>query len=157
MAKLPNNLKLVSTIGICLAAGALGSVFTTPAIGSWYSTLVKPSFNPPNWLFAPVWTSLYILMGIAWYLVWKKPGKKSILANRIFLFQLGLNVLWSYLFFGLHQPLWAVIEIVVLWLAIAATIKTFAYVSKPAAYLLLPYLVWVTFASFLNLNIVLLN
>lgn len=157
MVKLPNNLKLIFFVGLCLAAGALGSVFTTRAIGGWFATLVKPAFSPPNWVFAPVWTTLFILMGIAWYLVNKKKSSQLARANKLFLLQLGLNVLWSVLFFGLHSPSLAFIGIIALWLVIVATIRAFAAISKPAGQLLWPYIAWVSFAAFLNLAIAILN
>ncbi len=150
------TLRLTLSIVICLAAGAIGSFFTTPAINSWYVFLIKPSFSPPNWLFAPVWTTLYILMGIALFLVWQKAkeNKKAII---FFSAQLILNSLWSILFFGLKSPGLALGEIVVLWLLILLTILQFKKISKSAAWLLLPYLLWVSFATFLNLAIFRLN
>ncbi len=152
-------MKLVSSIAICEAAGILGSLFTESGASSWYAGIVKPSFNPPSWVFAPVWTALFVLMGIALFLVWKRGGeapgaKKAIL---FFAVQLALNMLWSFLFFGLHSPLLAFIEIIVLWCAIIATIFAYVRVSRPAAYLLVPYLLWVTFAGYLNYTIWMLN
>ena len=143
-------LKLVLAIVACELAGAVGSIFTTPAISTWYASLVKPSFNPPNWIFFPVWTILFALMGIALYLAWPK-GKL------IFGAQLLLNILWSVLFFGLHSPLLAFIEIILLWIAILSTIIVFYRTSKQDAYLLVPYILWVSFAAVLNLFIVILN
>lgn len=152
-------IKLTLAMVLCLGAGALGSTVTTPAIGGWYATLVKPAFNPPNWIFGPVWTTLYILMGIAIYLIWMGNGtkKQRDIAQKLFYFQLGLNILWSFLFFGWHEPLWAFVEIVAMWVSIFLTIKAFVPISKPAAYLLFPYLAWVSFATILNLFVVLLN
>lgn len=147
-----NILKLLLSVGVCLGAGVLGSVFTTSSIPTWYVTLNKPFFSPPNWIFAPVWTILYILMGISLYLIWIKKKIPS-----IFWVQLVLNVFWSILFFGLKNPGLALVDVVALWLAIYLTIKAFQKISKISAYLLYPYLAWVTFASFLNLMIVLLN
>ncbi len=149
---------LISTVG-CLAIGFLGSIATTPAIPTWYSTLNKPSFNPPNWIFAPVWTTLYVLMGISLYLIWKKgfKNKENKMAIQVFLIQLGLNLIWSFLFFGFQNPLLAFFEIIILWGAILLTIIKFYKISKISAYLLLPYILWVSFASFLNLFIVILN
>lgn len=150
-------------IGVCLAAGIVGSIFTTQAIPTWYSALNKPVFSPPDWVFAPVWTSLYILMGVSIYLVQSAKFKvqsdktKVRMASAIFWIQLSLNIVWSVLFFGLQNPTLALVEIVVLWGAIFLTIKYFYPISKLAAYLLIPYLIWVTFAVFLNLSIVLLN
>ncbi len=139
--------------------GNIGSLATFSQINSWYATLVKPSFNPPNWIFGPVWTILYALMGIALYLVWLKGLKKSEgrLALGAFALQLILNVKWSFLFFGLHWPLVAFVEIVLLWLAIVLTIRTFSIISKPAAWFLVPYLLWVSFAAALNFAIWYLN
>ena len=162
--KLNNFFKLVIAIGISEMAGIIGSVFTISAIPNWYSTLVKPALNPPSWIFGPVWTTLYALMGIAAFLIWssyakvsedKKKGIKVALA--LFGIQLVLNTLWSIIFFGLHNPGGALVEIVFLWLAILATIIAFAKISKPAAYLLVPYLLWVSFASYLNYSIWALN
>lgn len=149
--------QLLLSIGLCLGAGVLGSVFTTSAIPAWYATLNKPVFSPPNWIFGPVWTTLYILMGISLYLVWTSKGKLKHNAINLFFIQLGLNVLWSILFFGLKNPALALAEIIALWVTIFLTIKYFYPVSRLAAYLLIPYLLWVSFASILNLAIVLLN
>lgn len=148
---------LIFSVAFCLGAGVLGSVFTTSGINTWYVTLNKPAFNPPNWIFAPVWTTLYILMGISFYLVLKSKSKDKTLSVKLFLAQLFLNVLWSFVFFGLHSPMFGFATIFILWISIISTIVHFDRISKPAAYLLLPYLGWVTFASFLNLSIVLLN
>ncbi|MEO0097515.1 MAG: TspO/MBR family protein [candidate division WOR-3 bacterium] len=152
-------LKLLLSILICQAAGILGSIFTTPSIPTWYLQLNKPPFTPPNWLFAPAWTTLFLLMGISLYLVWNqgwenKQVKKAIL---IFAIQLILNIFWSLIFFTLKSLLFAFIEIIILWIAILLTIFNFQKVSKPAAYLLLPYLFWVSFASVLNFSLLILN
>lgn len=140
-------------------AGVIGSIFTSPAIGTWYATLNKPSFNPPNWIFAPVWTLLYLSMGICAFLIWEKGfNKKQVrTALLIFALQLFLNVLWSFLFFGLKSPSLAFVGIIVLWLAIAATIYVFYKISKPAGLILIPYILWVTFATLLNFSILILN
>lgn len=152
-------LKLVVSIAVPLIAGFLGSFFTTSSIPNWYAALNKPSFNPPNWLFGPVWTLLFVLMGIALYLVWVKGWEKKIvkIAVSFFSAQMFLNMLWSFLFFYQHQPLYAFIEIIFLWAAILGTIITFYKVDKRTLYLLLPYILWVSFAAFLNLMIVILN
>ncbi|MCL5666292.1 MAG: tryptophan-rich sensory protein [Patescibacteria group bacterium] len=153
---------LVIAIIIAELAGAIGAVFTTAAIPSWYAGLTKPALTPPSWVFAPVWTLLYALMGVALFLVWKKHsynlgiiGMKNAWAWALaaFFFQLALNVLWSYLFFGLHSPGAAFVEIVILWLAIIANIVAFAKISVPAAWLLIPYVLWVSFAAYLNFAI----
>lgn len=153
--KISNPLKLVIAILVSLAAGGLGSIFTSSAIPTWYATLSKPALNPPNWIFAPVWTTLFVLMGIAAFLIWKQGADKPKVreALKIFLGQLILNALWSFIFFGLHEPGWAFIEIILLWLAILATILSFYRLSKAAAYLLIPYILWVSFAAYLNLAI----
>ncbi|MCX6791223.1 MAG: tryptophan-rich sensory protein [Candidatus Gribaldobacteria bacterium] len=152
---MPKILKILLAVLVCEGAGMLGAVFTTPAIASWYATLAKPSFSPPNWVFTPVWTLLFLLMGVALFLVWneKSKGKNIQTAVLVFFQQLALNVLWSVLFFGLHSPLLALIEIIILWLSIVMTIFYFAKISKTAAWLLVLYLVWVSFATFLNFSI----
>lgn len=146
--------KLILSIALCLGAGIIGSFFTASAIPTWYATLVKPSFSPPNWIFGPVWTTLYILMGTSLYLVW--ISKKKIVPN-IFWVQLILNTSWSIVFFGMKNPELAFVNIIALWVAISLTIEKFSKISKTASYLLYPYLAWVTFALFLNLSIVKLN
>ena len=152
-------LKLLASLTVVLAAGGIGSLATTRAIPTWYKGLVKPSFNPPEWLFGPAWTMLYLLMAVAVFLVWKQgfgvPGVKLALA--VFLVQLVLNALWSVLFFGLRSPLAGLVEIAVLWVAILATIILFFRVSVPAGVLLLPYIAWVSFAALLNAAILRLN
>ena len=154
-----NKGELAAAIGLCLIAGFIGSIFTTPSIPTWYATINKPAFNPPSWVFAPVWTTLYILMGVALYLVWEKglADKKVKLAVSIFGVQLALNVLWSALFFGLKNPFYAFIEIIFLWLTIAANIRVFWSIDKKASLLLIPYILWVSFAAVLNVSILLLN
>ncbi|MFA5163448.1 MAG: TspO/MBR family protein [Patescibacteria group bacterium] len=140
-------------------AGVIGSVFTSSAIPGWYSTLDKPSFNPPNWIFGPMWVTLYVLMGIASYLIWKRRGDiKSVKISLIIFFaHLILNALWSIIFFGLHNPMLAFFEIVILWLSILLLIGLFYRIDKRASYLLIPYLLWVSFASILNYSIWKLN
>lgn len=144
---------------ICLAAGAIGGLATAPAIPGWYAALNKPAFSPPNWVFGPVWTALYAMMGIAACLVYEKgAGNKNVrMALAVFGAQLALNVLWSLIFFGLRSPLYGLACIAVLWLAIAATIVKFYPLSRPAGLLLVPYLLWVSFASILNFYIWVLN
>jgi benzodiazapine receptor len=152
-------IKLVVSIVICQLVGFIGSLFTTPSIPTWYAAIKKPSFTPPNAVFGPVWTTLFLLMGISAYLVWRKEfqDKNVRLALIIFIAQLGLNVLWSILFFGLHSPFSAFIEIIILWVAILATFISFIVISKPAGILLLPYLIWVAFAAILNYQLWKLN
>lgn len=154
-----NILKLIAAITVSELAGIIGSFFTTSSITGWYTTLTKPEFNPPNWIFGPVWTTLYALMGIAAFLIWKKGlDRKDVQrALAIFGIQLVLNLIWSMIFFSLHSPGGAFIEIILLWLAILATIIAFYKISKPAAWLLVPYILWVSFASYLNLMLWILN
>ncbi len=157
--KINNIFKLVIAIGVCELAGVVGSVFTVSAIPTWYAGLVKPALNPPSWVFGPVWTTLFALMGVAVFLVWhygfeRKDVKMALI---IFGIQLFLNTVWSIIFFGLHNPGWAFVEIIFLWLAIFATIITFRKISKLAAWLLIPYILWVSFAGYLNYSIWTLN
>ena len=153
------SFKLIFALAIPLLAGFLGSVFTTPAIPIWYADLIKPALNPPAWVFGPVWTTLFVLMGISAFLVWKKglEHKHVKIALGIFIGQLALNTLWSIIFFGLHSPGGAIVELVILWLAILATIIAFARISRLAAWLLIPYILWVSFAGYLNYSIWQLN
>ncbi|RJR15047.1 tryptophan-rich sensory protein [Candidatus Microgenomates bacterium] len=150
---------LIAAILICQTAGLVGSVFTFSAIPTWYATLSKPIISPPNWVFGPVWTILFTLMGISAYLVWQEGWQKKQVkdALRTFGEQLVLNALWSILFFGLKNPLLAFVEIIFLWILIVATMVKFYRLNNWAAYLLLPYLIWVSFASILNGAIVVLN
>lgn len=157
--KLNNTFRLVIAIVVSELAGIVGSVFTMPAIDSWYATLAKPAINPPSWIFGPVWTTLFVLMGVAAFLVWKKGLERRDVRIALGLFagQLVLNTLWSIIFFGLRNPGAALIEIVFLWFAILATLIAFAKISKPAAWLLVPYIAWVSFAGYLNFMIWSLN
>ncbi|WOX55798.1 MULTISPECIES: TspO/MBR family protein [unclassified Methanoculleus] len=152
-------IQFLAAIAVCLLAGLIGSVFTTPAVPTWYAALAKPDLTPPAWIFGPTWTVLYILMGVALYFVWSKGwGQKNVqVAMTIFAVQLALNVLWSYFFFGLQSPFFALLGIVLLWVAILMTIGAFYRVSVPAAVLLVPYLLWVSFAAYLNYGIYVLN
>ena len=152
--------RIVIGVIICLAVGYLSGMVTRASITTWYPTLVKPSFNPPNWIFAPVWTSLYVMMGIAAGLIWNQiPSQKEAVtrALQFFAIQLVLNALWSYLFFGMHNLMLATIEVVLLWLMIFETYSQFAKINKTASYLMLPYLAWVSFASVLTASIWWLN
>ena len=165
--KINNAFKLIIAIVISELAGVIESLFTISAIpthstGSgqaWYAGLVKPALNPPARIFGPVWTTLYALMGISAFLIWKNGWEKKEvkMALGVFGIQLFLNAIWSIIFFGLHSPGWALVDIVLLWLAIVWTIAVFYEISKPTAYLLLPYLLWVSFASYLNYSIWMLN
>lgn len=144
---------------ITFSVGALGSFFTTPSIPTWYSSLNKPFFSPPNWVFGPVWTLLYILMAVSLYLIWinQSPKSQKRKATLLFLIQLCLNALWSVIFFGMRSPEIALIEILLLEAAIIFTVLSFKKISKTAAKLLIPYALWVAFATALNLSIVVLN
>lgn len=144
--------RLGVSIGVCLSAGFIGSLVTTPAINSWYRYLNQPVFAPPNWIFAPVWITIYILMGISLYLAWRRHARLI-----WFWIQLLLNTNWSLVFFGLRSPKLALLNIIVLWFSIVLTIKDFRRKSFPAAWLLAPYLAWVTFAAYLNWAIWRLN
>ena len=157
--KKSENLKLVVSILIPLIAGFIGSIATISSIPTWYFTLAKPAWAPPNWIFGPIWTALFILMGIALFLVWREGiGRRDVkIAVSIFGVQLVLNVLWSVIFFGLHSILGGLIEIVFLWTSIIITIITFYRVSKAGGMLLLPYIIWVTIASYLTYTVYLLN
>ena len=174
-----NLLKFFASIIICELAGVIGAIFTTPQINFWYKGLNKPSFNPPSWIFGPVWTTLFVLMGISLYIVWSKKfepknvGKakawnafsqklatgslRKINIILIFVVQLLLNILWSIIFFGAHSVGVAFFELLALWFAIVFTIVNFYRVSKTAAWLLLPYILWVSFAGFLNFSIWIIN
>jgi len=139
--------------------GSLGSLATMPNIPTWYQTLIKPPLNPPNFLFGPVWTILFALMGIAAYLVWQKGMKKKFVREALIWFgiQFFFNILWSFLFFGMRSPVFGFICIGFLWGSIILTIQSFAKVDKTAGFLLFPYLLWVSFALYLNLGIMILN
>ena len=150
--------KLIISIAIPVAIGALSGFFTTTGEGSWYRTINKPSWNPPGWIFGPVWTTLYILMGIAFYLVWRSPESK-VRRTALILFgiQLILNFFWSFIFFDQQQIGMALAEIIALWVFILLSIFAFAKVSKTAAWLLVPYISWVSFATILTYTIWKLN
>ena len=154
-----NATKLVVSIAVPVVVGGLSGFATASGVETWYPTLIKPSFNPPSWVFGPVWTVLYILMGVAAFLVWRKgletEGVKRALA--LFAVQLALNGLWSILFFGLQQPGLAFGEILILWLAIVLTFRAFRTVEPAAGWLLIPYLAWVSFAAVLNGSLWMLN
>ena len=145
---------LVVSVALCLGAGLIGSVFTARSVGEWYATLSKPPWTPPSWVFGPVWSALYVLMGVGGWLVWRQAGSSArTVALVVFALQLALNAAWSAIFFGLRMPGWAFGEILVLWAAILWTVIAFWRVSPIAAWLLLPYLAWVSFASVLNFAI----
>jgi tryptophan-rich sensory protein len=150
---------MIAAVLSCIIAGSLGSLVTITGPGTWYAGLVKPWFTPPGWVFGPVWITLFTLMGIALYLVWQEGMEKPDVRKAVAIFgaQFFLNILWSFLFFGLRSPLAGLADIVLLWLTIAATIAAFYRVNKTAAYLLVPYLAWVTLAAALNGTIYFLN
>jgi tryptophan-rich sensory protein len=149
--------KLLVSLALSFVAAIVGALAVTPNI-AWQDTLNKPFFAPPNWLFGPAWTILFFLMAIAFYLVWQKwPAKEAKWAMALYLAQLALNILWNYLFFGLHRIDLGLVEIVVLLAMIALTVNAFYRVDKRAAYLMVPYLLWVTFATCLNAALWLMN
>lgn len=154
------TVKIAIALIVCLLVGYSASVVTRPSVETWYPTIVKPIFNPPNWIFMPMWTFLYILMAVAAGLVWdkiKEQNEEVKKALAFFLIQLTLNAIWSYLFFGLKNPMLALIEIALLWLMIYETYLKFIKINKTAGYLLIPYLAWVAFAAILNAAIWWLN
>ncbi len=157
--KLNSFFKLITAIVVSELAGIIGSFFTVSAIPTWYTTLAKPSLNPPSWIFGPVWMTLYLLMGIAVFLVWNKSWDRKDVRKALAVFglQLVLNAVWSIIFFGLHSPLWALVDIALMWLTIIWTMVLFYKISKPAMWLLVPYILWVSFASYLNYSIWILN
>jgi translocator protein len=158
--KLNNPAKLVICIVVPFLVGVAGSFFTaTDTLNNWYANLNKPLFNPPSWLFGPVWTTLYIMMGIAAFLVWRKglDDKPVRIALLFFIIQLVLNGIWTPLFFGLHSPLLGLIDIILLLIAVILTVFYFLKISLPAALLLIPYLAWLTYATVLNTSLYILN
>ena len=154
-----NAIKLILAVAAPLVVGGLSGFATARGVETWYPTLVKPSFNPPAWVFGPTWTVLYVLMGVALFLVWRQgmetPGVRLALA--VFAAQLLLNGLWSIIFFGMQSPGWALAEIILLWLAILATLWAFWRLTPAAGWLLVPYVAWVSFAAVLNGSIWALN
>ena len=156
---LNNGFKLLISLVACVGAGAIGSLFTRGSVSTWYALLQKPTFSPPNWVYAPVWFLLYILMGISAYLVWRVGISQFHVREGlvIFLVQLILNTFWSFAFFGLKSTIAGLIVIVPLWTAILLTIINFYRISRTASFLLIPYILWVSFATALNFAIYLLN
>ena len=153
-----NYLKLIISIISCELVGILGAFFTTKNIPIWFEGLKKPSFNPPNWIFGPVWFILYFIMGISFYLIWNKSGEVNIkIPVLFFILQLIFNFFWSVIFFGLKMPGLAFIDILVLSALILICIIVFYSISNTASYLLIPYFLWVCFASLLNYKIWTLN
>ncbi len=158
--KTANIIKLVVSCAVPMLVGITGSLFTTAdSLGNWYANLHKPPFNPPDWIFGPVWTTLYIMMGISVFLIWRKgiDDKVVRIALACFIVQLFLNAIWTPLFFGLRSPLLGLIDIVLLLNAVIVTIFAFSKISRPAALLLIPYLAWVSFATVLNAALYLMN
>ncbi len=151
-------IRLLISLVFPLAVGFVGSLLTSGPVNSWYASLNKPAFNPPSWVFAPVWTLLFILMGLSFYFAWNVGGARRLkIPFLVYFIQLILNLLWSLFFFSLRSPLLAFIDIVLLWLAILANIYLFYRVRRVAGYLLIPYFLWVSFASVLNFTIIILN
>ena len=154
-----NYKRLIISLALPQLAGLIGSIFTAPAIATWYAGLIKPSFSPPNWIFGPVWITLYVLMGISVYLIWQKieENKKLKEAMLIFWIHLFFNASWSIIFFGLQNPGLAFVNIIIIWLFIVALMIKFWQINKWSTYLLIPYFLWVSFASILNFFIWHLN
>ncbi|MFH1715650.1 MAG: TspO/MBR family protein [Elusimicrobiota bacterium] len=153
-----NLIKLILSVLLCQGAGVVGGFITAKTVKTWYVTLNKPSFNPPDWVFGPVWTFLYLCMGVSLYLVWKESDNNVInKAVIVFLIQLVLNSLWSILFFGVRSPFLALIDIIFLLIGIALCIILFYNISKLAGYLMMPYFLWVCFAAVLNTSLWLMN
>lgn len=151
--------QLIISIIVCQIPGILGGFITVSSIPTWYAYLEKPALVPPNWSFSIVWTLLYLLMGIAFYIVWQKGWSVSQVktAMSIFIVQLFFNFLWSYLFFGLQSPQLGLAGITLLWILIVVNIIQFYRISRPAGLLLIPYILWVSFAAYLNYEIMILN
>lgn len=159
MSKMNKLFKITVSVVGCELVGLLGTPFTVSSIPTWYAQLNKPLFAPPNWIFGPVWTLLYFLMGVSVFLIWKKVTlkKQDKVAIKYFLAQLFVNFLWSPFFFGLKSPALGLITIVTMWVLIVITVKRFYRIVPLAAYLLIPYLLWVSFATLLNASILVLN
>lgn len=150
--------KLLVSLALPLALGAIAGLYTADAIPGWYKTLNRPSFNPPDWLFVPVWTTLYILMGISLFLIWKQSASKERnVAIFVFLLQQALNFAWSFIFFYFNRISFALIEIILLWINIIIMLVLFYKIKPIASYINIPYLIWVTFATILNVGYYLLN
>jgi len=151
--------KLIVSILIVFFAGAVGTVFTLKEITTWYVTLPKPAWTPPNWVFGPVWSFLYVLMGIALFLVWREGlDRRDVqIAITVFAVQLVINVVWSLVFFGTHNIAGGLIMVIILWISILINIIVFYRISKPAGLILVPYIIWVSIASYLNYSVFILN
>ena len=152
------TLKFLISILLPLSLGAIAGMFTSQSVPEWYATLNRPSFNPPNWIFGPVWTTLYILMGISFFLIWKQEASKvRKSAILIFLLQLLLNFAWSFIFFYFNMIGLALVEIILLWISIVMMLVVFYKIKPIASYINIPYLLWVTFATVLNASYYILN
>ncbi|MBL7900702.1 MAG: tryptophan-rich sensory protein [Bacteroidia bacterium] len=149
--------KILLSSTACLLLGSLSGIATGEAVNGWYSHIIKPYWNPPNWLFGPVWTLLYLLMGAAFAMVWNGQGKNKRVALALFGVQFVFNLFWSFLFFGLARMDWALIEILLLLVFISLTISAFSKINRTAAILMIPYLLWVGFATLLNSSLYFLN
>ncbi len=150
-------IRFILSISVCFLAGGIGSAFTISSIPTWYATLHKPFFNPPNWLFGPVWSLLYFLMGCALYTIWIAHKKKKNNAYIYFFIQLFLNAGWSVIFFGMRLPFFALLDLILLWIFVLLSIREFFRIDKLSATLLIPYQLWISFAGALNIAIVVLN
>lgn len=153
-------IRIAVVLTTCLLVGYFSGMVTRDSITTWYPTLVKPSFNPPNWVFAPVWTILYIMMGVAGGIVWNRLEQEPENVKKAFTFfiiQLALNAAWSVIFFYFHNPFLALIEVILFWLLIFETHIQFKKIDKTAGLLFIPYLAWVSFATILNASIWWLN
>ncbi len=156
--KISHNIKLIISILLPLSVGAIAGMFTSQAVPTWYASLNRPFFSPPNWVFGPVWTTLYILLGISFFLIWKEEATKARdLAIKVFLIQMLLNFAWSFIFFYFNLIGAALIEIILLWISIASMIYLFYKIKPVAAYMNIPYLLWVSFAAILNAGYYFLN
>ncbi|MBN1622461.1 MAG: tryptophan-rich sensory protein [Endomicrobiales bacterium] len=152
-------LKLSLSLLICHSAGFIGSIFTRSSVSTWYKTINKPSFTPPSWIFAPVWLTLYTLMGVSFFIIWEKGWQNNNVRNALIVFTIHLivNALWSFAFFGMRSPIFGLMVILVLVILILYAMYLFYPISKLSFYLLIPYILWTTFAAFLNLSFVILN
>ena len=151
--------KLIASILVVFLAGAVGTIYTLKEITTWYVSLIKPSWTPPNWAFGPIWSTLYVLMGISLFLIWREglERKDVKIAILVFAIQLLINVVWSITFFATHNIFGGLVMVIILWISILINILVFYRISKPAAIILIPYLIWVTIAGYLNYTVFLLN
>jgi benzodiazapine receptor len=153
-----NIRSLIVFLALCLSVSLIGGWITQTSVNDWYQTLVKPTLNPPDWVFAPTWVTLYVMMALSAWRIWlRSAGRIRQLAMLIFAIQLALNLAWSFIFFGAKSPSFAAIEIVALWITIFISLLTFSRIDRIAVWLMIPYLLWVSFAIYLNVSIYLLN